>query len=109
MNPEDRIRMLMEENAMLRAKLGSVQAEDQQFIDPAPHRERQRKYGYFRQETEQERLDKEAGDLMPPEYYDTYKPPQTMEYRNGMYPEGPLLKKMPKKSGEGGGPLIRKL
>jgi hypothetical protein len=81
MNPEDRIRQLMEENAMLRAQL--EQANPYAAADAAPlSRPPQGMY--------------EEEDLLA-------------EYERSLQPPTPYMQKMPHKAGKGSGPYLKKM
>lgn len=89
MNPEDRIRMLMEENAMLRARLGeSNPYADARPLPPPP----------MLDDADLDSMEAEYNRRMsgvgPSQYI------QKMPYKQGQDP-GPYMKKMPQK-GAGG-------
>ena len=119
MTPEERIRMLMEENAQLRAQLNEGRG-----YGPGPEsdprgyaamleaaRRDQEQNGYLRKGTPEELAGHAAG-MVPPEFYDTYKAPyqyiQEMPNRP-IRDGGPYLKEMPNKYKPGNSPYLRKL
>lgn len=99
MNPEDRIRMLMEENAMLRAQLG----RGNPYAEAAPSPRAPLLDGFELEDMEAE-LDRRLSGEQPE------RAVQQMPYKGGQG-EGPYIKKMPYKRGSGGNSsqYIRKL
>lgn len=114
MNPEDRIRMLMEENAMLRARLGEAKPCKSARPSPrTPPSDAASRMLRFRLGTPL--LDDADPEAMERDYQRRMSggPPeasiQEMPYREGHDP-GPYMKKMPHKgSGSGSSKYIRKL
>lgn len=99
MESEDRIRALMEENAMLRRRLAGGSSYDAPALRaPSP----------FLDEFEQEEMEAQLRAQL-----DGTKPQrpafQNMPYKGGMYGPGPYMKKMPQRPQAPGTPPSRYL